>query len=130
MIAFGNLIRRALRNIPKTTIQWYKFKGKAINEIGIEVNTYEPSVEISQASCQPIENREYEALKLNLQKKYIRVFATADINVFESAGSPDKIEYDNHKYTVVSNQRWSPYDGWNELICVQDDTDITISSNS
>lgn len=125
MIAFGNLLRRALRNIPKTTVLWYKFSEKTINQMGVEVNDYDAPVTIEQASCQPIENREYEALKLNLQKKYMRVFATADINVFESAGSPDKIEYDGHKWTVVANQRWSPYDGWNELICVRDDTDIT-----
>lgn len=130
MIVFGNLLSRALNVIPSTPIYWLKYNGRTINEMGIEVATYNTPVLINKASCQPIENREYESLKLNLQKKYLRVFATADISVFENTGSPDKIIYDKKSWTVVSNQRWNPYDSWNELICVQDKSDFSVIDDS
>ena len=71
-------------------------------------------------------NREYAALNLNLQKRYITVFVSADATVFANAQNPDKIAYNGLFWTVLSNQRWYPYDNWNQLLCVEDKSDITL----
>ena len=124
--AFNNLLSRALRNIPCTPIQWYKFHGSVINSMGRETTAYEQPIEVSNASAQPVNNREYEALNLNLQKRYIKVFVSADATVFANAQNPDKIAYNGLIWTVLSNQRWYPYDNWNQLLCVEDKSDITL----
>ena len=120
-MGLGNLLTQALGVIPPTSIIWNPFLRKIINEIGIEQLQYGEDVFIENALVQPVSNKMKSELQLASEKEYIRVFASADILLFEKAKIADRIQWDSKEYTVIKNTRWHSYDGWNEIICVKED---------
>lgn len=120
-MGFGNLLNQVLGVIPPTTIQWSPYKSKTVNSVGIEEVVYDTPITIDNAIVQPLSNKMRIELQLTSEREYIRVFASADVVLFEKARFADRIIWNGNTYTVIKNTRWFTYDGWNEVICVKEE---------
>ena len=116
---FGNLLNKALSIIPQQTFVYYKWKSNTVSSIGIKKDEYETPITL-YGSVQAIEQTMYDKLGLDWSKKYIHIYASANIrNTDNEQISPDKIVWDNKEYLVTKCTNWYKQDGWVNIIAVE-----------
>lgn len=111
MIPGSNLLNQAFGLIRKQTVGYLRFAGETVNELGYQIPTYDPRVEI-QGSFQPIPRRLYQVYGLEMQKRYANFYAPNNILDITRGGSGDIIEYDGRRWQCQSDTDWFKQDGW------------------
>ncbi len=114
----ANVLSLALSVIGKQCIKYYRFIGRETNEIGIDINHYAPP-ETLYASVQAVDRNMYPYLGLDFQKRYIRVYACAQLQDLARDRSSDQIEFNKQRYQLLSDADWYYIDGWDGALCVQ-----------
>lgn len=115
----NNLLNLALRVIKKTPVSYEKFKENAPGFGGVMQPQYEEPKTVLNAICEPLTNEMYKELGLDFQKEYFRVFMQGNANVLDGGKpSPDRLTFNGKTWIVIKNQVWSEYDGWCEIVCV------------
>lgn len=118
MMPGANLLSFALSVIGRQRVEYYRFIGRETNEIGIDVNRYAPPVSL-YGSVQAIERNLYQYLGLDCQKRYIRLYACAELQDVARDRSSDQIEFVGQRYQLLSDADWFKIDGWDGALCVQ-----------
>lgn len=113
----SNLLAIALTVIAPQQIVLYRATGRAENAIGEWVTTYAPGYPV-EGSWQPVDQMKYEALGLDLAKKYYMFFASERIESIARGESPDLAERNGRKYSTVSDNPWNDVDGWQSAMFV------------
>lgn len=115
-----NVLKTALKMIPPEPIEYYKFSSRAINDIGIEENTYSSAITI-HASVQAVPRSMYEQLGLDLQKKFVTVYTAQNVIDVGRDTSGDKFLYYGETYLIESKTDWISFNKWNSFMAVRVD---------
>lgn len=95
-----------------------KYKGTTIDEMGRDVPEFEEPVTLL-GCIQPISNKMYEQLGLDLDKHYKTVFSSALMKSIAESIQPDRIIYQGLTYELVENKNWYETNGWTKAIMVE-----------
>ncbi len=114
----ANVLSLALSVISKQRVEYYRFLGRETNDVGIDINKYASPVPL-YASVQAIDRNLYQYLGLDFQKRYIRLYACAQLQDLARDRSSDQIEFNKQRYQLLSDADWYYIDGWDGALCVQ-----------
>ncbi len=117
-IPSANLFRMATKLIQTTPVQWFRFIGRSVNEIGQYESEYAPPVEV-KASVQAAEATLIAALGLDIQPMYFRLYLAKDAAEVSRDGSGDKFLYNGKTLQALSSDYWFEQDGWVGILCVE-----------
>lgn len=117
-MSFNNLLKAALRIIPKQTFIWRKFTGFSVDSQGLRINQYAEGVEVI-GSVQAMDRDMYDQLGLDREKEYLVAYGPVDIKGVSGQNAPDLIEFGGNVYKVVRNYPWYFYDGWSGVVIVK-----------
>lgn len=118
MFPGSNLLEDAMELIDTVTIEWIRFKGRTLSEIGIHVSEYHPPVFI-EASVQAAGADVYERLGLSWQKKYFKLYASIPAEAVERGTSGDRFVFNGELYQMVNDTPWHSIDGWMSTLIVR-----------
>ena len=113
-----NVLLTAMRVIPPETLTYEKYTGTTVNEIGLDVPTYDQPITTKGSIQHHISERMYEAYGLDLNKDYALVNVPANIVGSEENKSPDRLTFHGKKWIVVKNNNWYVYNGWVKLVVI------------
>lgn len=117
MVPGSNLLSIALSVITPESIALSRATGRTQNAVGEWVTTYAAQVPID-GSWQPIDQTKYEALGLDLSKKYFMFYTSEGIRAIDRMVAPDIAERKGRKYSTVSDVPWLDVDGWQSAMFV------------
>ncbi len=115
----NNLLSQAFSVIPKVSFQVKRFKSKIVNGFGIVVPVYYTPVTV-RGIIQAVENSAYQALGLDLAKNYITAWANYEMQGLDTHEVADQIIYNGRKFNVIKRTDWTAYNGWNQVLAVED----------
>ena len=117
MIPGINLFQVASSIIATDTVIWSRFVSRSRDALGQWVSVYaEP--ETIKGSVQPIEARSYQALGLDMSKRYVTLFTSHNVQHVKRETSPDKFEWNGGIWEAQGGDDWFAQDGWREVILV------------
>lgn len=100
------------------TFQFLKYKGAAIDPMGRDVPEFEDPVTLT-GSIQPVSNKMYEQLGLDLNKNYKVIYSPALMQSIAENLQPDRIVFENRTYEITENKDWYSSNGWTKVIAVE-----------
>lgn len=113
----SNLLAMALTVIAPQIIVLYRYTGRAENAAGEYVAQYTPGFPV-EGSWQPVDQTKYEALGLDLSKKYFMFYASERIEGVQRGEAPDLAERNGRKYSTITDLPWNDVDGWQSAMFV------------
>ena len=114
----GNLLATALACIDCEAFSVYRFAGKTVNAIGLDVLTYSDPIE-TFGSIQPVDRNQYSDLGLDFAKRHIQVWTESEVDDLYRMQAGDHIAWDGRRWEVSSKVNWFPIDGWNSVVATQ-----------
>ena len=120
MFPGSDLLSDALEVIDPIDIGHKKFVGRALNEYGLFVSSFDPEVTI-EASVQAVPRSAYKQFGLDFQKNYLSVFVSADVLDLQRDVAGDKFTIKGKLFQVVSEVPWFEIDGWVNVTVIQVD---------
>ena len=117
MIPGLNIFKLAATRIATDTVIWRPFVSRERNALGNWEVTYGDPIQI-KGSVQPVEGREYQALGLDMNKRYVTLFTAHDFKEVNRQAAPDKLIWDGGLWEPVGGDNWSKQDGWRDGILV------------
>lgn len=114
----SNLLKRALRVIKPSSVNYFRFNGRALNDVGQYIATYDPPI-VVKASVQAVNRDTYNDLGLDFQKRYVKFLMSVDVIDLARDVSGDKIEFMGKTFQLESSTPWHAIDGWVRVIGVQ-----------
>ncbi len=114
----GNLLKKALTIIPSSDFGYSKFLGRATNDIGIDVATYDTEITL-KGSVQAVPRSLYQHMGLDWKRNYITIYNSDDIVGIERDSSGDKVTFDSKTFLVLDENDWKAIDGWKGILCVE-----------
>jgi hypothetical protein len=119
MIPGNNLLMVAMGAINQQPVQYIKALGRTENDAGYLITDYAPPVPVHHSSVQAVPRSLYSQLGLDLQKRYVRWFVSANVVDVSRGAAGDNILYGGRRYSVESITEWFSQDGWCECLCVE-----------
>ena len=113
----SNLLKQALKAIKPTTIQYVKFNGRVLNAARQYIDSYDAPSPL-RASVQAVARDKYQDLGLDLQKNYIKIWASANLIDLKRDYSGDYFIYGGVKYKLNNQTPWFLQDGWASAIAI------------
>lgn len=113
----SNLLKQALKVIKPTTIQYVKFNGRVLNAARQYIDSYDAPAPL-KASVQAIARDKYQDLGLDLQKNYIKMWASENLIDLKRDYSGDYFIYGGVKYKLNNQTHWYIQDGWASAIAI------------
>ena len=107
----SNLLNSALSVIASQSLNYFKFNGVILNEIGMEVTQYEEPI-IIWGSFQPIARDLYQQYGLDLSKSYYNFYTSNNVIGVGRDVSGDQVSFENKRYQCESITEWFGIDGW------------------
>jgi len=120
MILQSNLLSSALRLIGSSTVLYFKYNARVLNDVGEYVSSYDEPFEIV-GSFQPVKRSLYEQYGLDYQKEYFNFYVLNDLVDVSRGVSGDQIEFNGSRFQCESKQGWFPFDQWMFITCVKID---------
>lgn len=113
-----NLLKRALRALPKQSVEWFKFEEDRVDDAGYSMPSY-ISKGIVIGSFQPMEEKDALQAGLSVSKQYALFYTNASIENVERDTSPDYVIYGGKRYDVIGVRDWHLEDGWKAVTLVE-----------
>lgn len=113
----SNLLKQAMKAIKPTNIKYVKFNGRVQDALRNWVDQYALPTDL-KASVQAIARDKYQDLGLDLQKNYIKMWASADLIDLKRDYSGDYFIYGGRKYKLNNQTHWYLQDGWASAIAI------------
>lgn len=114
----SNLLATALTVICPQPFEYFRYRGKTTNAIGLDVHTFDDAVTL-MGSIQDIGTDVYQARGLDFQKQYIEIWVTTDTNGFQRGQASDQIGFNGRRWQIIDDSNWFPIDGWDSFIAVE-----------
>lgn len=118
-MTFGNLLEQAHSLIPFQPFIWRRWLSQTLDSAMLRVNSYSAPISC-QGSIQRVSQEIYERLGLDWEKNYRLVYASYDIRGLDGQESPDLLSFEGKNWKVIRVTPWFGYDGWNEVLVVED----------
>lgn len=119
----SNLLSIALGVIGSQSIQLTRFVSRVQNARGDWVNTYAAAVPV-EGSWQPVDARSYQALGLDVKKRYFNFYAQEPIAIVARDAAPDVAARNGRRYETVGDTPWRDVDGWAAAMFVDVGADV------
>lgn len=120
MIPGSNLLNMALGVIqPTLNVTHQEFMGKATNEFGTTVAQYSAEKPLVGVSVQPISKQQIKQTGLELNKSYIQIWSTTNVQGGYRGRENDLVLWAGHKWQVMPDSDWMIQDGWTRIIAVK-----------
>lgn len=117
MIAGMNLMALALSVVGTQSVTWHRANGRTQNAQGQWMTSFDAPI-IVDGSVQAVNRVRYQAMGLDLARRYSTFYGTAPIKGMERGQSPDLIDYNGRRHEVVNDQDWIPQAGWCGVLVV------------
>lgn len=114
----SNILNKALTVISKQTFNYYQFRAREPNAIGLDVAQYYP-VQILQGSAQPAPRELIEQMGLDLQRTYFNFYVSRAILDVDRDVSGDQMFFNGQTFQCLSITPWGSIDGWNAVLAVR-----------
>jgi hypothetical protein len=115
----GNLLGQALRLIKPQSVYYFRNIGRTTSAGGRDVAQYATGVLLRNVSVQAVPMSRYENLGLDFQKRYVSLFAPADITGVARDRSGDRFVWNGAHFDVVKESNWYAQDGWTNIVGVE-----------
>jgi hypothetical protein len=114
-----NLLALATQAIGFSSAILTRWKGNVAGDDGILAPTYYAGMTIT-ASIQPTPRTLYQQLGLDLQKDYLTVYTSSEIQVrdIERNTSSDLLDFDGKRYQAESHTPWTSQNGWRGTVFI------------
>lgn len=114
-----NLLALANRAIGFSSAIHKRWRENYKDEAGQITPLYFPDEQI-RASVQPVPRQMIELLGLDVQKDYVTVYTTADVQVRDTERNVagDLLLFDGNTYQAESNTKWVSQNGWRGTVFV------------
>lgn len=112
----SNLLAQALTMIASQAVTYYRDAGRVKNAVGQFVTAFDPGVVVPVGSVQAVPLNRYEALGLDMQKRYVTWFVSLAVLGVARDRSGDEFAYAGRRYGIVGETPWFTQDGWVEVI--------------
>lgn len=116
MIPGFNILDMALSVIATQTVAYYQYSGRALNNVGQDVNTFAAPIFID-GSLQPVPRQLYQQFGLDFSKDYQLFYVSKNILDLNRDVSGDQIVFDSQRYQCEQNVEWFAQDGWVAVLC-------------
>lgn len=113
----SNLLIQAAQLIAQQNITYLAYISRAINSLGLWVNTYASPVCI-RGSLQPVPRALMQILGLDMNKAYVNIFVPQAVIDIARDVSSDQFQYMGTTYQALSITPWVNIDGWNQVLAV------------
>lgn len=113
-----NLLKVALKMLPKQNFFYLKYLGCEVNSFGVAVPRYAEPLLVN-GCIQAVDASLYQELNLNMDKNYRLVFSSLDFRGNESQEQPDRFFYDNKYWEIIKLSPWFEFNGWNSALIVE-----------
>ena len=115
----SNLLQIAMSVInPTGDVFLRKYAGEVDNDFGVPIKSWEEPVPMMGCSAQPISFHDIQVLGLEVGKRYIRVWVSADAQATSRGSEGDQFIWGLELWTIVEPTYWIKQDGWNEVVAV------------
>lgn len=114
----SNLLRRALRVVKPSDVEYKAFTGRAPNAAGIQVSTYATAIKI-KGSVQPVPRTMYQALGLDFSREYFNLYSTQLLEGVTRDRAGDQFTFAGELFEVLSATNWKAIDGWNGVLAIK-----------
>lgn len=118
MIPGSNLLNAARRLIRFQEVMYIKDNGRTQDSARQWVTAYLPP-EGLMASVQAVKRDKYIELGLEMQKKYVKIFASIDAIDIEREASGDRFIFGRELFQMESQTTWYVQDGWMSCLAVK-----------
>lgn len=98
--------------------EFYKYTGSKLDEMGRDVPDFAEPV-IYTGSIQPVPNRMYEQLGLDLNKNYKTVYSPELMQSIAENIQPDRIVYNSKTFQIIDDKDWYETNGYTKIIMVE-----------
>lgn len=95
-----------------------KYLGTTIDDMGRDVPNFDEAKTFT-GSIQPVDNKMYEQLGLDLNLHYKVVYCHLLMQSIAEQLQPDRIMYDGLTYELVQNEDWYETNGWTKALIVE-----------
>lgn len=120
MIPGSNLLNMALGVIqPTANVSYQEYQGKTTNEFGTTVAQYGPETLLTWVSVQPMTKAQAKQTGLELNKSYIQIWTTTNVQGGYRGRENDLISWAGYKWQVMPDSDWMIQDGWTRIIAVK-----------
>ncbi|MCO8160974.1 hypothetical protein NJC38_02255 [Pseudomonas sp. 21LCFQ010] len=117
MIADLNILGLALGVIGTQELVWHQANGRRQNDQGQWITLYEPPKPVS-GSLQAVDRTRYQALGLDLARRYCLFYGTVPLKGTERGESPDLLDFAGRRHEVVNDLDWIAQAGWQGVLVV------------
>jgi hypothetical protein len=117
MVPGSNLLKRAARLIRLSPVQYYQFNSRVLNTARQWVASFDAPITLP-ASVQAVPRETYAQLGLDLQRNYVKIFASINAVDLSRDSSGDQFVADGMLYQIESQNTWYLRDGWVECLAV------------
>lgn len=100
------------------TFLFYKWINIKVDFMGRDVPEFAPPKSMT-GSIQPVSNKMYEQLGLDLNKNYKIVYSPELIQSIAEEIQPDRIVYNNRTFEMVENKNWYETNGYTKVLMVE-----------
>lgn len=114
----SNLLLRAKRLIRFSTVDYFSFKSRTLNDVRQWIPEFDPSFKLS-ASVQAVQRDTYTQYGLDFQRNYVRLYAAHNIIDLERDSSGDRFIYNGRLFQLESQFTWWHEDGWDRCLAVE-----------
>lgn len=97
---------------------FYKWIETAPDAMGRDVPRFDEPI-CYVGSIQPVSNKLYEQLGLDITKNYKILFCPELIQSLAEQIQPDRIFYQNKVFEIVDNKNWHETNGWIKALIVE-----------
>lgn len=120
MVPGSNLLNMALGVIqPTLNVTYQEYQGKVTNEFGTNVVQYGPEVPLTGVSVQPMTKAQVKQTGLELNRSYVQIWTTTNVQGGYRGRENDLINWAGHKWQVMPDSDWLIQDGWTRIIAVK-----------
>lgn len=98
-------------------IPYYTFSNRHLNEVRQWVTGYSAPTDLT-ASVQMVPRSKYVQYGLEMQRNYVKIYASAELLDLRRDASGDQFIWGNRLYQVESQNTWRLQDGWATCLAV------------
>lgn len=114
----SNLLNLAMGPIRRQAPQWRAWVSRGEAPDGTYVSIYADPLGID-GSMQPVNRDQYQALGLNFEKNYSRLWTTFPVMPMDRDRRGDILLWNGKTWECQSDMDWSGTDGWKRMLCVE-----------
>ena len=113
-----NILDVASSIIQKYPFNYYKFKDKKRNEIGIFVNEFEPPMR-AFGMIQALDQKMMKQRGLDMEGRSIEIYTDYPLESVGRDRPSDQIGWENKRWDIIASDNWPEIDGWKSVVCIE-----------